>query len=787
MAIETLAAWLITLGLHSGILLGVAWIIDRGILRARPAWRETLWRTALFGAAFSASAQMLIDMPSAARIELPAHAAERAVSLPKAIAVQRAAARPNLPGVSTGASKSAPARADAVAPNGETMNEESASSSARPAWTAWPLYVLAAWLAGVLIAMMRVLIAWLQLERSLTHAEPITDAALATDAAALAIEARRNAPRLSMLAGLASPIAASRARIVLPSWAVELLDREQIRAMLAHETAHVARHDPAWKLAIAIWSALVWFVPLVPLARRRLDEIAEISCDAWAAIHLGDGRSLAECLAECAGHRAGALDPWLAPAMAARESPLLQRIDYLIAGVPMNLRSAGFAGSLAAVAALAIAAFALPGVREARATEVPPSPPEPPAAPAAPAPPASPPLPSATHVHMSSSGGSSGERDSTVVQVSDGANRYRVEIDGKIAFNERENDVESLSDGGTARFEETRAGKTLRLDVASRGGKLERRYFVDGDEQPASVETKAWMAKLIPTVIRESAIGAETRVRRLREKGGAGAVLDEIARIQSSYARGVYVRELAASGKLSSDEMTRALKLVATIDSDYEKRNALSALVNLQPLDAGQQKLVLAEARSIGSDYERVELLVGLLPQLAKSEGVRAAWLDAASGISSDYEHRRALSALLSSGVADDATLKAVVDAAATIGSDYERRSLLTDAAQRTTDAERFASAYGAAAAKIGSDYERREALMALVRAKGFGKAASRAVLDAAADIGSDYECRELLVALAERMPHDADLVARYREVAGRLSRNEREEAERAIDRFAAR
>jgi hypothetical protein len=382
---------------------------------------------------------------------------------------------------------------------------------------------------------------------------------------------------------------------------------------------------------------------------------------------------------------------------------------------------------------------------------------------------------------------SDSDGDHTIVQISDDRNGYRVEVDGKIAFNEREDDVESLSDGGTARFEETRSGKKLRLDVASRGGKLERHYFVDDKEQPPGAETQAWMAELIPTVIRETAIDAEARVRRLREKGGAGAVLDEITHIRSDYARGVYVRELAASGKLSPDEMTRALKLVGAIGSDYEKRNALASLVNLQPLDAAQQKLVLAQAASIGSDYERAELLVGLLPQLAKSDDVHAAWLQAASGIGSDYEHRRVLSALLAAGVADDVTLTAVVDAAAKIGSDFERRSLLTEAAGRATDAERFAAAYGTVAAGIGSDFERREALVALIHARGFGKTASRAVLDAAAGIGSDFECRELLVALAERMPHDPDLVARYRGVAARLSQSEREEAERALDRVAVR
>jgi len=86
----------------------------------------------------------------------------------------------------------------------------------------------------------------------------------------------------------------------------------------------------------------------------------------------------------------------------------------------------------------------------------------------------------------------------------------------------------------------------------------------------------------------------------------------------------------------------------------------------------------------------------------------------------------------------------------------------------------------------IASDYEQRESLLALIRARGFGKAGATAVLDAAARIGSDYECREVLIALAQVMPNDADLIARYRNVARRLSDYERGQAERALDRFAA-
>lgn len=784
MASEILAAWLLTIALHASALIGVAWLVDRGALRTRPAWREMLWRAAFYGGVVTASVQTLLGAQLPTRITLPTNTLhDAAVESTLPVVVELASTSAQNP------ANSEPAHRD-VARAASTAAVHSVASPSRWMKTftlpPWHLILIAGWLAGALLALARLAIAWIRLERSLAQTEPVTSAQLLTDAAALAIEAEIDTPYLAMLDDLSSPIAARGPRIVLPRWSVELLDREPLRAMLAHETAHIARRDPMWKIANALWSALFWFVPLAPLARRRLDEIAEVSCDAWAAIHLGDGRSLAECLAECAEHRVGAFDPGLAPAMASRESPLLQRIDYLIAGAPMNIQSAGARAGLAAIVAMTIAAFVLPGVSlgAASASPSPPAPPAPPAAP--PAAPAAPAASSGHHVHISSDSDKNGTHDMTIVQVDDDRQKYSVKVEGKISFNDSEDDVASLSKGGSAAFAETRGGTTQRIEIANRAGKLERRYFVDDVEKPYDATAQQWMATLVPKVIRETALDAERRVARIRAKGGADAVIDEIGRIDSGYARGVYIRYLAASGKLTAPQMTRALKLVDSIDSDYEKRNALVALASVQPLDAEQQKLVLAQAGRIGSAYERAELLVGVLPQLSPEVDVRQAWLKAAEGIDADYEHARTLKALLDAGHADDATIAAVVREASKVGSDYERRTLLTAAIQRSRDADTIAPEYAAAAHEIGSDYERREALVALIRAPGFGKAGASAVLDALSGIGSDYDCREVLVALARVMPNDPALVAKYRGVARHLSDYERGEAERALGRFAA-
>ena len=55
----------------------------------------------------------------------------------------------------------------------------------------------------------------------------------------------------------------------------------------------------------------------------------------------------------------------------------------------------------------------------------------------------------------------------------------------------------STTSGGSAAFSEKHDGTTQRIEVANRGGKLERRYFVDDKEQPFDAAAHAWMATLI--------------------------------------------------------------------------------------------------------------------------------------------------------------------------------------------------------------------------------------------------------------------------------------------------
>jgi beta-lactamase regulating signal transducer with metallopeptidase domain len=765
---NVLTAWLLMFVVHASVLLLVAWAIDAAFPSLRGAWRELLWRTALFGCALTATVQTLAPPHSyfgrwhwaATTISVPRDAATTpaATNPPTSVATTTGATRPaTLPPL---------ARTSIQAPTAA----ETVRSVAPATPLDWAAVFFGVWLLGAFIALARIASRFLRLRSELARAVPVASAEALEDAATLAARTGVTRPQLLILEHLPSPVALTGARIVLPAWALETLDRAQLQAMLAHELGHLVRGDPQWKLLTACWRALLWIVPPAAIAQRRLDESAELACDAFAARHTGNGRSLAECLASCAEHHVHGYVTGLAPAMASRPSSLTNRIERLLEGVSMDSSGSGALARGVAAIALGVAAFGLPavGFESARAQAATQS--DTPAAKAAPS-------HSSVSIHNDDNG-----RDTMTVSFSDDHRKFKANIDGKIAFSDDETDISSLGGNGTATIEETVGGVTRRVELAERGGKLERRYFVDGSEHPIDDAGRKWIASAVLQLVR-SGIGAEDRAKRLYSQGGAKRVLDEIAQIPTDYVRGLYLRTLMGLGKLAPDELDRAIKLAGDLHTDYERRQALSAVSDKQALDAPQQVTFLHQALRFDSDYERAESLTGIVPRLANTNDVRQAWLDAALKVKSDYERRRTLQAMLNRGGLDDAQLASIIEASNSMGSDYEHRELLVAAARRLHDPDRVAESYARSAQKIGSDYERREALMALMQSGKLGTASATAILDSAAGIHSGYECREVLVALARVMPDDAALQARYRAVAQKLPDYERQQAENALVR----
>ena len=79
-------------------------------------------------------------------------------------------------------------------------------------------------------------------------------------------------------------------RLVLPRELLDRMNAHQRSGVIAHELAHLKRRDHWVRLLEMFATALLWWHPLVWVARRGLREAEEVCCDAWAVSVVPDGR-----------------------------------------------------------------------------------------------------------------------------------------------------------------------------------------------------------------------------------------------------------------------------------------------------------------------------------------------------------------------------------------------------------------------------------------------------------------------------------------------------------------
>src|SRR5262245_61778205 len=126
---------------------------------------------------------------------------------------------------------------------------------------------------------------------------------------------------------------AFRREICVPVRALRELPHDELRALLAHEAAHVLRRDAAWLMIAAAVRTLGWWQPLNLVAAARLRLAMELCCDERAAAGPRQRAALARCLVRVAEWNLQ--DPGPAPAaVASRGSALRRRIDSLLDDAP---------------------------------------------------------------------------------------------------------------------------------------------------------------------------------------------------------------------------------------------------------------------------------------------------------------------------------------------------------------------------------------------------------------------------------------------------------------------
>ena len=228
----------------------------------------------------------------------------------------------------------------------------------------WPAMVAVLFLIVAGIGVIR-LVAGLAMVRSYRmRARPIADASLREMADALLAEF--NAPRTIALCEselLATPatIGWRHPLIILPAnwrdWSVA-----ECRAVLAHEIAHVARHDFATWVAAQLAVVLHFYHPLVHWLAARLRLEQELAADAAAARLAGGQRLYLTTLAGMALRQSDRPLAWPARTFLPTRGTFMRRIEMLRDETSMSVRMSPV-GRIAMIVILLAAGLAVAGLR----------------------------------------------------------------------------------------------------------------------------------------------------------------------------------------------------------------------------------------------------------------------------------------------------------------------------------------------------------------------------------------------------------------------------------------
>jgi TonB family protein len=213
-----------------------------------------------------------------------------------------------------------------------TVQRESTTTAPTEGGIAVAIVLLAIWSIGVSVNLAGLLMGFWRLHRIAARATIIREGPWADAARHLSEHLgvrtpvrllQSDRPAVLVTWGLFRP------KVLLPidapSW-----DADRIRVVLAHELAHVQRHDWAVQMGGELLRIACWFNPLVWLAASRLRLESERACDD-AVVNLGvSGRAYALHLVELARQfgRARAIYP--AVAIVPRPSSLERRVKAML-------------------------------------------------------------------------------------------------------------------------------------------------------------------------------------------------------------------------------------------------------------------------------------------------------------------------------------------------------------------------------------------------------------------------------------------------------------------------
>lgn len=658
--------------------------------------------------------------------------------------------------------------ANAFVPDSETAPVRAAGPSLNP-----DTLLIGAWAVLALVALTALGISYARAVRSLGNRVrvPAEHHANCTLRALCETVDIRHVPYLSRSSDINSPVCLPRREICLPDWAFEDMDEKALDSLIAHELAHMLRRDPLMMIVTQTLSRIFFFQPLFTLARKRLEDNAELAADQWAATHLSTARAVATALYTCAQKITETRQIQWGLAMAGDKSILKQRVERLLKADGASFNSAGRLKRGGVAALLLAAVVSLPSIEFATAM-------------------------TAAHPHDEMSEREIErmvrrlERDVTR-RVRPLAPDFRPldprAIEGiEMAAEEIERVAEEA-----ARAAEAAAGIAMETSVQAAVEMIESADFQATLEAATEAATEAAVEFATHPRIDHHLesdgdyysgnmqLSDDDRTVKVRWDGRFGITDDEksiewVSRHGSLNIRtkdgddSRRIRFENEDGELETTYWRNGDKQPLDADGEQWLAGTVQMLVRNTPIDMenrmeryleqGGTKLALKKFEELETDYVRRVFASEMIEQADLNDKEVERLLKAYQVVKSDYETRLMLSKLLDEDLITKSTLKDVLDLTTSIDSDYELRLTLTPLLEAFAFDDKNMERVLERALSIESDYELRLLLGAAMDAGKLSKANQKRLIEAAHSISSDYELRLVIGQFADEADMNAEM-----------------------------
>ena len=514
--------------------------------------------------------------------------------------------------------------------------------------------IVSLWLCGVTAFLLRAFRGWYHIRRlhKAAFSWPSSPWQLPANRLARCLRLRQTVRVVEFIAvDVPTVIGWMRPVIILPVAAVAQLSPGQVEAVLAHELAHVRRHDYLVNLLQGVAEAVLFFHPAIWWLSGRLREEREHCCDDLAIEICGDRDNYATALAELENRRTAAT----VLGLAATDGPLLNRLRRIlqISG-PVRIQPPNWTLTLALAAIFCVVVGGpqrSPGLLAQATVGV---------------------------ADMVTPAFRAGWRSTT--------NGGSFTSKGKVVFADDLREVQSISDGGSVTVQTRGLLSSRRVEMRASNGSVDRKYYINDSERPWTEESRAWFAEELPFLVRRSGVSANGRVRQIAEAKGVDGVLGEIRLLYTDSVRGRYFRALFETTLLNRAEATAAFTLAADlINSSLELGRVLDAA-----LAAGLEgnEGFFPAVSAISSSAEKGRLLADVLKKATLTPVKQVSFLASAATIESNAGCAAVLDAFATRyQVAEGPVRNAFLAALETVDSNFERdrlrERLVTDTRNR--------------------------------------------------------------------------------------------------------